>query len=59
MHVTKYGDIKPKKLECRSCGATLSYTPMDVKTKNLPRREYHYVVCPVCGVNTEAETWKS
>ena len=58
MHVTKYGEIKAKKLECRSCGATLSYTPMDVKEKQLMGRVYHYITCPVCGVNSEAETWE-
>ena len=58
MQVTKYGDIKPKKLDCRSCGATLSYTPMDVKGQRLLERDYFYTICPVCGVRTEVEKWE-
>lgn len=58
MQVTKYGRIKAKKLDCVACGATLAYTPKDIKSRRLPCGEYVYITCPVCGRHSEAERWE-
>lgn len=55
MQITKYGRIKAKKLDCLGCGASLAYTPKDIKRKLLPYGEYVYITCPVCGRHNEAE----
>lgn len=52
MQVIKYGRIKPTKITCQGCGATLGYTERDVVLKRLPGRDFYYVVCPVCGRKT-------
>lgn len=49
MKILAYGTYKPKIITCKECGATLEYTPNDIKKHTNKFHSYHYVECPVCG----------
>lgn len=44
MKIIKAGHIKPKRVTCYGCGATLEYTQTDVKHVN----SIKYITCPLC-----------
>lgn len=53
-----------KQVICRNCGATLEYTPNDIKedysTDYTGGRDYYrYIPCPPCGhqVHVRSNTW--
>ena len=51
MRILEYGTIKPETIKCSHCGATLEYTPKDVREKYLSSRFYRLLTCPVCKGN--------
>jgi uncharacterized protein with PIN domain len=58
--VKKYGDIKPKEIECDCCNSLLEYCGTDIVTRQVIDHFYGItelktILCPVCGSLIEVE----